>query len=775
MRAARPYVVFCAVIFFTALTFSPLFAQGGEDVFFENPWPEGLGCKTTNYRFGDSSRHQPFHTGVDVDCQIQKSDVLWSAVAPGRVIRTSWWPTDMESAGTGHGQTVVIYHGLTEDKRPVYTVYAHLSSFQVREGQCVVAGSPIGVEGLTGSTDFSHLHFGVLRQEFQLLRNQTVWDGRGWDDPLNWLGSSVMMTDQPCDASSSEEENVSPLIPPSWWKSVREWFFPNNNNVVSVGMPQLPPGNPPTPILPSETSAADEAVATSLADLPFVVDQRAEIGIFPSDLQPQGVLWHQPYTEGLCYPGVDGVDLFKARGWSRPPYHVLISQEETADGFAVSYWMIDDHSQAYHASEWNASYLGVAYLDCPVGSAPSEAQLRTLKEITRVWMQIFSISAENIRGHKEVHSETRSDPIGVDMDQIRVDLSTSSQPVQEISAPQLVPYTVVDWVTITAVVVTVLIVLAAVTLVVVVGVSALGTLFPRPVVAVIVWLLRHGGLVKDSVVVALQWWLLYMVAIVMFAPSLREAIGGGFVSWMSGFTTIQNWQLIALLVAWWVNRTLIRFFERRGSGGGKVILSTIIVGVFVACAILAHSTNTPTTTTDDNVVEAVVGGQPSQLYDMVIDGKVDFTSTGPAFETYWWNANRVTFQVPEDVFMASMAAGGKYGIDPWLIIAVAHSESHAFNNVCNQSSGACGVWQFMPGTWNDYMPGLPLSERHNVQFAAEAAAKLISALGLHQETSEEAFVANFAGTDGSLVWNRDVPQAKYVWRLWNTLNYLLGN
>jgi murein DD-endopeptidase MepM/ murein hydrolase activator NlpD len=53
------------------------------------------------------------------------------------------------------GRTVVIHHGLD-----MYTTYFHLSRFNVREGQIVKRGQPIGLVGQTGRVTGPHLHWG---------------------------------------------------------------------------------------------------------------------------------------------------------------------------------------------------------------------------------------------------------------------------------------------------------------------------------------------------------------------------------------------------------------------------------------------------------------------------------------------------------------------------------------------------------------------------------------------------------------------------------------
>lgn len=144
------------------------------------------------------------------------------------------------------------------------------------------------------------------------------------------------------------------------------------------------------------------------------------------------------------------------------------------------------------------------------------------------------------------------------------------------------------------------------------------------------------------------------------------------------------------------------------------------------------------------------------------------TSALPEFSITYWNGGTARFYAPAEVWDAVVAASEEFNVDPYLIIAIAHSESPVYNNTVCSPVGACGVWQFMPGTWLTYS-NASISERHNVREAARAAAQMVKALRFEQQTTRNAFVARFAGLDGGLVWNAHEPQADYVWRLWQEL------
>ena len=85
------------------------------------------------------------HTGIDIDGTAGQPIVASKA---GRVIVASYYG--------GYGNAVVIDHG-----GGVSTLYGHMTSFNVSNGQSVSQGAVIGYVGCTGSCTGDHLHFEV--------------------------------------------------------------------------------------------------------------------------------------------------------------------------------------------------------------------------------------------------------------------------------------------------------------------------------------------------------------------------------------------------------------------------------------------------------------------------------------------------------------------------------------------------------------------------------------------------------------------------------------
>lgn len=111
-----------------------------------------------DYRYGRVSQHYGhtdfaknrskwyrFHNGLDI-VFVNKNI---PALASGRVLFAGW-------NKQGFGNAVIIKTGNAEEM-----LYGHLSSINVKIGDIVRAGEVIGVEGSTGNSTASHLHFGV--------------------------------------------------------------------------------------------------------------------------------------------------------------------------------------------------------------------------------------------------------------------------------------------------------------------------------------------------------------------------------------------------------------------------------------------------------------------------------------------------------------------------------------------------------------------------------------------------------------------------------------
>ena len=130
---------------------------------------------------GNATVSQPFsgtHNGIDFAAPTGSPVV---AAGPGRVSSAGW-------SAYGGGNEIHIDH-----PNGLQTWYAHLSSFAVKMGQMLTAGTKIGEVGSTGNSTGPHLHYMVLDGGWPNYRNPAEYlngggasgSGGGWNfDPI---------------------------------------------------------------------------------------------------------------------------------------------------------------------------------------------------------------------------------------------------------------------------------------------------------------------------------------------------------------------------------------------------------------------------------------------------------------------------------------------------------------------------------------------------------------------------------------------------------------
>jgi murein DD-endopeptidase MepM/ murein hydrolase activator NlpD len=145
----------------------PIRCQPGLTCFFQNYVDHDASDKVRDYRCG--GRSYDGHDGTDIrirNLEIQRQGIEVLAAAPGRVVGTR---NDMEDvsvktagkaaiAGKECGNGAVIEHA-----NGWRTQYCHMAkgSVRVNAGDQLKTGQPIGLVGLSGDTEFFHLHFTV--------------------------------------------------------------------------------------------------------------------------------------------------------------------------------------------------------------------------------------------------------------------------------------------------------------------------------------------------------------------------------------------------------------------------------------------------------------------------------------------------------------------------------------------------------------------------------------------------------------------------------------
>jgi murein DD-endopeptidase MepM/ murein hydrolase activator NlpD len=129
-----------------------------------------------SYRFGTSNHgKRDIHTGVEL-LNPRGTPVL--AAAKGDVVFAG---DDLKKVvgpyRNYYGNYVVLQHDFPGFDKPVFTLYAHLSEIDVKEGDDVKAGDQIGLVGSTGAATGAHLHFEVRygENEYFSVRNPEMW------------------------------------------------------------------------------------------------------------------------------------------------------------------------------------------------------------------------------------------------------------------------------------------------------------------------------------------------------------------------------------------------------------------------------------------------------------------------------------------------------------------------------------------------------------------------------------------------------------------------
>ncbi len=116
------------------------------------------------------------HNGMDVWGR-KGTPIL--AAAPGRVLKSYYEP--------GYGNQIFIDHGRDENGAQVVTIYKHLDTRLVEEGQIVARGAQIGTMGETGlMSALVHLDFEV--------RKRKPGNSQAFDPHLFWVAGVGRVT-----------------------------------------------------------------------------------------------------------------------------------------------------------------------------------------------------------------------------------------------------------------------------------------------------------------------------------------------------------------------------------------------------------------------------------------------------------------------------------------------------------------------------------------------------------------------------------------------------
>ncbi|GAB4478227.1 MAG: hypothetical protein Kow0088_17880 [Anaerolineales bacterium] len=144
---------------------------------FQRPiQPPGTDTVDPTYRYGSTQNgHREVHHGVEF---INKAGVPVYAVADG-VVEFAGKDEEISLATKRgfYGKVIILKHILPGVSAPIYTVYGHVLTLLVRDGERVEQGQQIGEVGLGGVAAGTHLHFEVRygANEYHATRNPEMW------------------------------------------------------------------------------------------------------------------------------------------------------------------------------------------------------------------------------------------------------------------------------------------------------------------------------------------------------------------------------------------------------------------------------------------------------------------------------------------------------------------------------------------------------------------------------------------------------------------------
>lgn len=177
----------------------------------EFSWPVQDPQLTQSYAAFNAIGNGEYHTGFDLVSNVGNEAVYAAASGTARVLPLDSFANDNH----GLGNVVILDHGQGEGP---FTLYGHLASFQIQDGDTVSGGEQIATMGNTGCADDGcgvHLHFEVKRWE--VLGNLDDDAGPEWgytpgvpnlygyQNPWPYLDYDLLEPDRPVVEADSDQ------------------------------------------------------------------------------------------------------------------------------------------------------------------------------------------------------------------------------------------------------------------------------------------------------------------------------------------------------------------------------------------------------------------------------------------------------------------------------------------------------------------------------------------------------------------------------------------
>jgi murein DD-endopeptidase MepM/ murein hydrolase activator NlpD len=202
MRVLTAFVLMLVPVVATAIPLQwPVACTLGEDCFLQNLVDHDTSPAARDYRCGPATYDT--HNGTDIrlrNLAAMRAGVAVRAAADGTVLgaRDGVDDISIREGGLGAVKDRECGNGVHLQHAGGYrTQYCHLrkGSIAVATGQNVKAGDTLGMIGLSGQTEFPHVHF-------------TVWKGRMLLDPF-----TAGPMDGPCSATAPSGQLWAVLVP----------------------------------------------------------------------------------------------------------------------------------------------------------------------------------------------------------------------------------------------------------------------------------------------------------------------------------------------------------------------------------------------------------------------------------------------------------------------------------------------------------------------------------------------------------------------------------
>ncbi len=148
-----------------------------------------------------------------------------------------------------------------------------------------------------------------------------------------------------------------------------------------------------------------------------IIDQSQEVlalfgrAVCEKRTSTEWIVWHQIVnSNGPNYwDGLKLAQFFKnGRNWSNVGYGYLLDSEPLANGTVKIWQLVPEDCLTWGVGEnYNTAGIHMSYVDVPAEAPPNEAQLRTMKLLTRMLMEKHQIPADHVVSHKETALKER--------------------------------------------------------------------------------------------------------------------------------------------------------------------------------------------------------------------------------------------------------------------------------------------------------------------------------------------------------------------------------